>query len=224
MLSNRVHRRIILCDYGKPIYKASSRVALLAAMERCIAGHESLLQAGFLHRDISINNLIIDEDNDNAFLIDLDHAIRVPRIGASGAKGKTGTRVFMAIGVLWGHEHSFMHDLESFFWVLFWICVHYDGPGEPISSEYDRWNYEDDSMLANLKIVTICDGSMFLDTTDKSFTSFYKPLIPLMNEIRKKIFPNDRWWRKENKRLYSLIKGILVNGQKDPEILGVSIS
>ncbi|WVO16474.1 hypothetical protein L204_104151 [Cryptococcus depauperatus] len=134
MLSNRVHRRVILCDYGKPIFKASSRVALLAAMERCIAGHESLLQAGFLHRDISINNLMIDEDNDNAFLIDLDLAIKVSRITASGAKGITGTRAFMAIGVLWGHEHSFMHDLESFFWVLFWICIHYDGPGKHISS------------------------------------------------------------------------------------------
>ena len=37
----------------------------------------------------------------------------------------TGTRAFMAIGVL--HEkHSFMDDLESFFRVLFWICIHYN--------------------------------------------------------------------------------------------------
>ncbi|EJT68062.1 hypothetical protein GGTG_14359 [Gaeumannomyces tritici R3-111a-1] len=33
VLSNRVHRRVILRDYGKPIYKASSRSALLAALE-----------------------------------------------------------------------------------------------------------------------------------------------------------------------------------------------
>ncbi|WVO16188.1 hypothetical protein L204_103859 [Cryptococcus depauperatus] len=224
MLSNRVHRRIILCGYGKPIYKASSRVALLAAMERCIAGHESLLQAGFLHRDISINNLMIDEDNDNAFLIDLDHAIRVPRIGASGAKGKTGTRAFMAIGVLWGHEHSFMHDLESFFWVLFWICINYDGPGKPISSKYDRWNYEEDFKLAVLKSGMISEESVFVYIMFNSFTPFYKPLIPLMNEIRKKVFPNSRRWKMENMELYSLIKEILANGQNDPEILGVSIS
>ncbi|WVO18507.1 hypothetical protein L204_106226 [Cryptococcus depauperatus] len=224
MLSNRVHQRIILCDYGKPIYKASSRVALLAAMERCIAGHESLLQAGFLHRDISINNLMIDEDNDNAFLIDLDHAIRVPRIGASGAKGKIGTRAFMAIGVLLGDEHSFMHDLESFFWVLFWICIHYDGPGKHISSEYDEWNYEEDFKLAVLKAGTISSEGIFLDATGAHFTPFYKPLIPLMNEIRKKILPNDEAWMTANMELYSLIKEILAKGQKDPEILGVSIS
>ncbi|KAK0702046.1 hypothetical protein B0T26DRAFT_539387 [Lasiosphaeria miniovina] len=45
------------------------------------------------------------------------------RVGASGAKWKTGTRAFMAIGALLGEQHSFMHDLESFFWVLFWIFI-----------------------------------------------------------------------------------------------------
>jgi hypothetical protein len=39
---NRVHRRLILRDYGKPIYKSSSRASFLAALEGCIEGHESL--------------------------------------------------------------------------------------------------------------------------------------------------------------------------------------
>ncbi|KAH6988698.1 hypothetical protein EDB80DRAFT_555094, partial [Ilyonectria destructans] len=64
------------------------------------------------------------------FLIDLDLAIKEKREGASGAKGKTGTRAFMAIGALLGEQHSFMHDLGSFFWVLFWICIHYNGPDQ----------------------------------------------------------------------------------------------
>ncbi len=64
-LPNRVHRRIVLHDYGKAIYKASSRSALLAALESYIEGHESLRKAGFLHRDISINNLMINEDDGN---------------------------------------------------------------------------------------------------------------------------------------------------------------
>jgi hypothetical protein len=60
----------------------------------------------------------ISTDN-GGFLIDLDLAVKEQRISASGAKGKTGTRAFMAIGTLLGEQHSFMHDLESFFWVLF---------------------------------------------------------------------------------------------------------
>lgn len=55
---NRVHRGVILRDYGEPIYTASSPSALLAAVEGCIEGHESLRRAGFLHRDISIKNIM----------------------------------------------------------------------------------------------------------------------------------------------------------------------
>jgi tRNA A-37 threonylcarbamoyl transferase component Bud32 len=107
-----------------PIYKASSRSALLAAFERCIQGHESLYKAGLLHRDISVNNLMINEDDDNpswsSFLIDLDLAIKELREAAIRVKGKTGARAFMAVRALLDEQHSFMHDLESFFWVLFW--------------------------------------------------------------------------------------------------------
>ena len=39
-----------------------------------------------------------------------------------------GTKNFMAIGALYGEPHSFMYDMESIFWVLFWVCVHWDGP------------------------------------------------------------------------------------------------
>lgn len=82
-------------------------------------------QAGILHRNISVNNLMINEDEENpswpSFLIDLDLANREQRDGVSGAGGKTGTRAFTAIGLLLCEKHSFMHDLESFFWVIFGI-------------------------------------------------------------------------------------------------------
>ncbi|KAK1634897.1 hypothetical protein BDP81DRAFT_301467, partial [Colletotrichum phormii] len=82
----------------------------------------------------------------------VDLAIREQREGASGAKGKTGTRAFMAIGALLGEQHSFMHDLESFFWVLFWICIHYHGDGEDVGpTEFDNWNYESDNNLVRAK-------------------------------------------------------------------------
>ena len=139
---NRVHLRVTTSDYGKTLCKASSRAAVLSALEGAISGYESLsTQAGILHRDISIGNILMNEEDNNPswrpFLIDLDLAIKERQQGPSGARGKTGTRAFMAIGVLLGERHSFMHepadlDLESFFWVLFWICVHYDGPDNDI--------------------------------------------------------------------------------------------
>ncbi|QSZ28593.1 hypothetical protein DSL72_003092 [Monilinia vaccinii-corymbosi] len=224
--SNRVHRRVVLCDYGAPIYTASSRIALLAALEGCITGHESLHNAGLLHRDISINNLMINEDESNpsppSFLIDLDLAIDKSRQYSSGAKEKTGTRVFMAIGILLGEQHTFMHDLESFFWVLFWICIHYDKPSkESIApTKFDDWNYQNDDTLAQLKKATVFDEQDFLQAVEQDFTPYYKPLIPWVNELRKVVFPDDRRHKKLDPHLYSSMKKILRDAQESQKKMG----
>jgi len=97
---------MILRDYGNPIYKASSRTSPLTTLSGYIEGHKSLRKASVLHRNISANNLLINEDPDNpsrpSFLIYLDLAIKEDREGSSGARGKTGTRAFMVIGALLG--------------------------------------------------------------------------------------------------------------------------
>ncbi|KAF7857261.1 hypothetical protein EAF04_009502 [Stromatinia cepivora] len=219
-LSNRMHRRVILCDYGEPIYKASSQVALLNALKGCIEGHESLHEAGFLHRDISINNLMINENNKNpswpSFLIDLDLAIKETRIETSGAKGRTGTRAFMAIGVLLGEQHSFMHDLESIFWVLFWICIHYTGPNKArVIKEFDDWNYADMKVLGTWKFGIVGDESIFMDKITDNFTSYYKPLIPWVNRLRKVVFPKGRPYKQNNEKLYSQMKELLQEAYED---------
>ncbi|EDN05678.1 predicted protein [Histoplasma mississippiense (nom. inval.)] len=164
---NRVHRRVVIRDYGKPIYQSSSKAVLLAALAGCIEGYMSLHdEAGLIQCDVSPRNLMVNEDKDNpswpAFLIDLDLAIRVQRDASSGARGKTGTRAFMAIGVLYGEKHCFMHDLESFFWVLFWICIHYDGPGKGSTVErFEKWNYMSTEELAAAKQGVISEESDF---------------------------------------------------------------
>ena len=220
MLPNRVHRRLILSDYGIPIYKAGSRQALLAALADCIEGHESLRQtAGLLHRDISIGNLMVGEDN-RGFLIDLDLAIHEQRVSASGAKGKTGTRAFMAIGALLGEQHSFMHDLESFFWVLFWICIHCDGPGDgKVMAQFDKWNYADTEELAKLKLGTVSDVDIFRKTTEESFTKYYRPLAPWVNTLRKAVFPGGRRWKREDSGLYAQMRDTLEEARKDPKVV-----
>jgi len=210
VLPNRVHRRIILSDYGIPIYEASSRQVLLAALADCIEGHESLRQkAGLLHRDISIGNLMVSKDN-RGFLIDLDLAIKAERVGVSGAKGKTGTRAFMAIGALLGEQHSFMHDLESFFWVLFWICIHCDGPGEgKVVAEFDKWNYADTEELAQLKKGQVSHEGDFIRAAEKNFTPYYRPMVSWVNRLRKVVFPNGSRWEREDSGLYMRMREVL---------------
>lgn len=223
---NRVHRRVIVQDYGQPIYESSSRVALLVGMEGCIAGYESLYsKAGLLQSDISPRNLLVNEDEGNSswrsFLIDLDLAIRAQRDKSSGARGKTGTRAFMAIGVLYGEKHSFMHDLESFFWVLFWICIHYEEPGKAIFVErFEKWNYMNTEELAGAKIGVIADEDVFLTVVDDYFTPYYQPLSLWVNRLRRIVFPNGGRWKKANLKLGSEMRKVLQDAQEDPQVKG----
>ncbi|KAG6025878.1 hypothetical protein E4U19_002897 [Claviceps sp. Clav32 group G5] len=191
-LRNRVHRRVIVQDYGKAIYKASSRQALLACLEGCIKGHQSLYEAGILHRDISINNLMINEESETNqsfpyFLIDLDHAIKVDPNVLPNKRTKIGTRAFMAIDLLNGMEQqSFLHDLESFFWVLCWICIHYgkSGADSRISPSFDRWNYMDEFDLASNKANVLYTADKFIAAAEREFMPYYKPLIRYVNKLR----------------------------------------
>ncbi|KAG5996145.1 hypothetical protein E4U52_007229 [Claviceps spartinae] len=187
---NVVHRRIIVQDYGTAIYKTSSRKALLACLEGCIKGHKSLDEKGILHRDISINNLMINEDLDNPswkyFPIDLNFAISIEREKPSDAQGKTGTRAFMAIGLLESAEHTSMHDLESLFWVSFWICIQSEGPGKAVEpTRYQFWDYLPDMALACLSQITKGGGK----------NHFLSP------------------------ELYSKMMNVLREAQKDPAVL-----
>ncbi|KAF7863216.1 hypothetical protein EAF04_007298 [Stromatinia cepivora] len=217
---NRVHRRVIMRDVGKSMYDANSPRALLTGLLGGIKGHESLLNAEILHRDISIGNVMLNEAEDDAFLIDLDLAVKINREKASGAPSKTGTKVFMAIGVLYGEHHSFMHDLESFFWVLFWLGVHWNGPGRPRNSktEYENWNYENTRQLGKIKSGTVLGQSEFIEEVDSNFTSYCKPLIPCIKQLHEVVFPDGKRWSTENRRLYSQMKLILEKAREALEV------
>ncbi|KAI1939033.1 hypothetical protein LOZ66_003110 [Ophidiomyces ophidiicola] len=220
----RVHRRVVLLDYGKPLYTASSMVVLLKGLEDCIQGYWSLYEkTGMIQCDISTGNLMINENEDDSswgsFLIDLDLAIKHQRQELSGTCGKTGTRAFMAIGVLYGDKHSYMHDLESFFWVLFWICIHYEKPGQGrVVKRFEKWNYLDTEELADIKKGVINHERDFLRIIEDHFTPFYKPLSPWVNRLRRLVFPGDKRWEREDLSLGSNMIKVLRDAQEDPAI------
>jgi len=125
--NNRLFCCLAISPAGRAISKFDSISELLKALRDAIKAHRSLYLTGkILHRDISENNIIITDlekaDGFNGMLIDLDLA---KEIGSkrSGARHKTGTMEFMAIQVLRQVDHTYRHDLESFFYVLLWICA-----------------------------------------------------------------------------------------------------
>lgn len=154
---------------------------------------------------------MLNSAEDDGFLIDLDLAIRLNRQKASGAPSKTGTKVFMAIGTLYGDEdHSFMHDLESFFWVLFWICAHWNGPSLPRhKTEYETWNYKPTMELAEIKTGKVLEEARFDKEVDRTFTAHCKRLRPCIKALRKVVFPGGMRWLSENRQLYTQMKSVL---------------
>ena len=178
------------------------------------------MNAGILHRDVSIGNILLTEKEDDGFLIDLDLAVKTSDDQASGAPSKTGTKNFMAIGALYGEPHSFMHDLESFFWVLFWICIHCDGLDEKGKvkrrrvPQYEKWNYADTEALADSKGGLVIEEERFNKAT-AGFTTTFQSLAPCVRDLRQYVFPNGKRWLGENKELYSQMRTVLEKAEED---------
>ncbi|KAJ3799500.1 hypothetical protein GGU11DRAFT_721510 [Lentinula aff. detonsa] len=100
--------------------------------------HRAYKNGGYLHRDISETNLMIDRDGDDAVvgvLCDWDLSSAVDDDGvvtSSNATHRTGTYPFLATDLLAEKPpvHLYRHDLESFFYILIWAGLHYSFDGE----------------------------------------------------------------------------------------------
>ncbi|KAL2056599.1 hypothetical protein ABVK25_002993 [Lepraria finkii] len=126
----------------------------------------------------------------------------------------------MAIGALLGEHHSPMHDLESFFWVLFWICIHWNKPGQERRkvNEFEEWNREPIEKLANIKIGMVSEEDRFDKKIRDVFSEYCKPLIPCMQELRKVVFPGGKRWLSEDMKLYTQMNAVLEKAREDREL------
>ncbi|KJA22611.1 hypothetical protein HYPSUDRAFT_125198, partial [Hypholoma sublateritium FD-334 SS-4] len=129
--------RVILDYYGRSLEGFKSRGELLGAYHDALCGYQNLYKAGILHRDISVNDVLIGKPGapapNRGVIIDLDMAIELERTSSLYIVDfKTGTRAFQSINILGSYgrknnstPHSYMDDLESFFYILCWICCGY---------------------------------------------------------------------------------------------------
>ncbi|KAH7921358.1 hypothetical protein BV22DRAFT_1132339 [Leucogyrophana mollusca] len=142
-VETRAHRRLLMAPYAKPLVTFTSRRELLYCLIDIIDAHLHVVKRGVLHRDISIDNIMLYEELDQngnlrrrGLLVDYDYAIPTNVPGRAISPGdRTGTIPFMAIGILAQYAlsefvelHTIAHDIESIVLVLIYICVAYDGP------------------------------------------------------------------------------------------------
>lgn len=141
---NRILTCVITSPVGRPMHTFQSLLELLQVFRDAIKCHQSLLHnAGILHQDISTGNMIIldgqDEGQPKGILIDLDSSIELTK-EMETEPDITGTRPFMAIGVLKSELHTYRHDLESFLYVFLWTIISNHTETLPESSSLRQWS------------------------------------------------------------------------------------
>jgi serine/threonine protein kinase len=195
---NRIFSCLVISSAGRTIKEFRSIKELLTALRDAVKAHRSLFEkAQILHRDISENNIIITDpqtaDGFTGMLIDLDLAIVDGE--RTGGRHMTGTMEFMAIDVLRGVEHTYRHDLESFFYVLLWMCARRAWEREFHCKRKDR---SADSLLRDWygdttkKVAGTKQGSMHTDGFDDVLMEFAPTLDcikALCRELRNILFP-----------------------------------
>ncbi|KII94498.1 hypothetical protein PLICRDRAFT_33300 [Plicaturopsis crispa FD-325 SS-3] len=112
-------------SHARPLDKFNTRKELIHALYDAVNsnGHWGVWKKKIPHRDIRTKDILRGVDSaalDVGVLIDLDRS-------RDHRSWRTGTRAFQSINViedvLWCHDHQ--DDLESFFYVLCWICHSY---------------------------------------------------------------------------------------------------
>lgn len=188
---NRVFSCLVISPPGRPIHEFESIKEFLEACRDILKAHRSLyLDGHILHRDISTNNLIITDNEEErapkGMLIDLDLAKEVGS-GGSGARHRTGTREFMAIEVLEGKAHTYRHDLESFFYVFLWVIIRHNLQYSPWESQLRPWYTGSYRQIADMKRSHM-DKLRFVTFLDE-FPSKFNGLKGLAEELRDVLFP-----------------------------------
>jgi hypothetical protein len=198
---NRIYSCLVISPAGRVISDFKTVKELLEAMRDAIKAHQSLYETGnILHRDISSNNIIITRpetaDGFKGMLIDLDLA-KVRDSGPSGARHQTGTMQFMAVEVLRTADHTYRHDLESFFYVLLWMCARQswvNGFGDerkpPRESLLRKWEIGSFRDIASAKMGHMTVNGM--DDIVGEFPEALEAVKPLCLKIRKILFPLDK--------------------------------
>ncbi|KAK7214782.1 hypothetical protein V2G26_002785 [Clonostachys chloroleuca] len=194
-INNRFEDRICSCIItsppGRPLRTFKSILELLEVLRDAIKGHRSLLQkANILHQDISPGNIIItdaqEQGRPKGILIDFDVAMDLA-VGPRTPGEVTGTRPFMAVGILLGRRHWYWHDLESFLYVLLWSIITDGSESPPRNSKLRMWSRGDWDDIAARKTAEMEEagfGSILAEFPEK-----FESLKQLAESVRRILFP-----------------------------------
>ncbi|KIJ41908.1 hypothetical protein M422DRAFT_171633 [Sphaerobolus stellatus SS14] len=204
----RVQSRVLILTRGKLLTSARGPKQLLQGVIYAMLGHWILFKAGWLHRDVSIGNvlLMMEPEPRNpveafsnlgelyfnecvGFIIDGDLAVKWNNLDHEDALRRSGTPPFMSINLIqsWlsGEEiyHTPIDDLESFIWVLLWAIFDIL-PKKRIQLTPVEQRYNDSLRSNSLGLLGVKGG--LLDDLDirplKKWSSGFRAFAPLLKE------------------------------------------
>ncbi|KAI4522708.1 hypothetical protein K525DRAFT_198180 [Schizophyllum commune Loenen D] len=206
----RVYTRLVEEERGIPLSEFASKAELLSGLRDCVKTHLDLYNIGIIHGDIHDKNVMLNtlltssKGLRHGLLIDLNYGIdrndrEQPAVGQ-----KSCPAAFMACELLRKPHralHEYYHDLESFLYVLIWICVCYSGPDgqertdtgyDFMNSELANWIIGDTVTIGTLKANTMqlehcAELDTFAEFVDANFHGYFDDVKPCVLELRKVI-------------------------------------
>ncbi|KAG6287554.1 hypothetical protein E4U45_008049 [Claviceps purpurea] len=200
---NKIFSCLVISPDGREINDFRSIKELLECERDAIRAHRSLyLEGKILHRDISPHNIIITRPaTANGFkgmLIDLDMAC-TRGSDQDGASHAVGTLSYMAVEVLLKINHTYRHDVESFFYVLLRMCgreawdpvkgLAVEGEKQRKVSCFQKWHTGTLEGIAGTKKGQMANLDLLGELVMCEFPKALDVVKPLCEELWEIIFP-----------------------------------
>ncbi|OCH85839.1 hypothetical protein OBBRIDRAFT_281591 [Obba rivulosa] len=127
----QVHHRMVSKTVGYALKKFTGSVELFKGIfGALIAILDTFQKAGRIHRDISLNNIILVRDSEHemvrGYLIDWESAIAVDAEGRAPSDHRVGTKAFMSARILAKQRKPTIQDeMESLFYVALYSALNW---------------------------------------------------------------------------------------------------
>ncbi|KAF9007474.1 hypothetical protein BDQ17DRAFT_1350704 [Cyathus striatus] len=170
--------RLLLFRKLVPLHKVGDQRQVLQGWVQCLKCHYALWNKDTEHGDISVWNLMWDPQNNCGVLNDWDLAFE-----GYGAE-RTGTMPFMARELLddpyyLDGQRLYRHEIESFIWVIIWICFKVDLP-----SELDSWHSGDSRIVGAAKDSTVMKAKrQYWKNVPRPFTATWQVCLLLLQVL-----------------------------------------
>ncbi|KAI0365592.1 hypothetical protein BV20DRAFT_1056338 [Pilatotrama ljubarskyi] len=129
-LKTHQHYRLVVNEVGKPLNQVETGSQLVFALWCCIKAHEQAYEAGILHCDISVGNILLhlgEHGRWHGLLNDWELSKTIEQQATEKRPPlRMGTWEFMSVNALNDHEKAItiQDELESFFHVLLYMALH----------------------------------------------------------------------------------------------------